>query len=85
MKAKEFVLDEQTTIKVYKRSSSRSIRISLDPSGEVRVSIPNWVPYKAAVEFAKSKREWIKAKRPQIKLLEDNQRIGKNNRSGQEN
>jgi predicted metal-dependent hydrolase len=81
MTTKEFILDEQTIIKVSKRSSSRKIRLTIDPSsGQVKVSIPRWVPYKAAVDFAKSKKAWIDAQRPVAKVLEEGRQIGKNHR-----
>ncbi|HEY4964064.1 MAG TPA: SprT family zinc-dependent metalloprotease [Candidatus Saccharimonadales bacterium] len=78
MKSKEFVLDENTTVKVSKRSSSRSIRLTIAPSGEVRVSIPSWMPFRMGYDFAKSKTAWIIEQKPNQTILTDSQPIGKN-------
>jgi predicted metal-dependent hydrolase len=78
MKSKQFVLDEQVTLLVSKRASSRRIRISIAGNGLVRASIPRWVPYSAAVDFAKTKLPWIKSKMPNKLLFEEDRAIGKN-------
>ena len=74
---KAFALDERTTITVYKRKASRSLRLSITPKGDIRVSIPHWVPYGDGVKFAKSRISWIEAQRPQTKFLTHGQRVGK--------
>lgn len=67
------------TVKLYKRRDSRSIRLSISSTGEVRVSMPNWVSYDAGIKFALSKRNWI-LKQLQNKTtvqLSDGQAVGK--------
>lgn len=65
-------------VTLYKRRGNRSLRLSLGAGGEIRVSIPSWVPYKAGEQFAKSKAEWITAhRRPTTSGLQHGQAIGK--------
>ena len=78
MKSKEFVIDENIVVKVSKRSSSRKLRLTIATNGEVRVSIPTWMPFKIGVDFAKSKRSWIIEQTPRQKILVSNEAIGKN-------
>ena len=65
-----------------KRKGARHIRLSVTAAGVVRVGLPNWVPYSAGVEFAKSRAEWIQkhAAVHRVKLLEEGQHIGKAHR-----
>ena len=80
MPFKEFVLDEDTTITVYKRKKSRSLRLSVNAEGRIRVSIPHWTPYSAGVQFAQSKKSWIASQRRTPELLVDGQPVGKAHR-----
>lgn len=77
MPSKIFELDNELTIKIYKRKSSRNLRLSVAPDGEVRVSIPAWAPYRVGVEFARSRQAWIRAQARSPHLLADGQAIGK--------
>lgn len=74
------MLDEQTPITIYKRKTSRSLRLSITAKGEIRVSIPTWAPYRSGLEFAKSRQAWIQNQRPASRLLEHGQPIGKAHR-----
>ncbi len=65
------------TVTLQKRRGSRNLRISISPSGLVKVSLPPWAPYKMASEYAWSKREWILKNRPTLQLIADNTRVGK--------
>ena len=80
MALKKFELSNGLEITVYKRRSSRSIRLSIAASGEVRVSVPFWVPYKAGVTFAESRRSWIIEQRLVPATLLEGQLIGKQHR-----
>lgn len=64
MAFKEFPLDEQGSVKIYKHRASRSLRLSIAPSGAVRVTIPTWAPYSAGLTFAKNRLDWIRQQRP---------------------
>ncbi len=77
MAQKQFALDERTTITVYKRKSSRNLRLSIAADGTIRVSIPTWAPYSAGIRFAKSRSAWLEAQRQPKQYLADGQRIGK--------
>jgi predicted metal-dependent hydrolase len=76
MAFKTFMLGDQP-ITVYKRRSSRSLRLSLAADGKVKVSIPVWAPYRAGVEFARSRQAWIEEQRKPPTLLVTGQPIGK--------
>jgi hypothetical protein len=67
------------TVKLYKRKGSRAIRLSVSLAGEVRVSLPYWLPYDAGARFASSKVDWIQARLKERTgiLLVDRQAIGK--------
>jgi predicted metal-dependent hydrolase len=78
MPNKDFTLDSGLAITVYKRKANRSLRLSIAPSGKVRVSIPAWAPYRAGVEFARSRQAWIREQyRPALALVHG-QAVGKN-------
>jgi len=65
-------------VTLYKRRGNRSLRLSLGSGGEVRVSLPYWVPYAAGEQFARSREAWILAHRsPTPALLEDGHAVGK--------
>ncbi len=62
-----------------KRRGTRSLRLSINPSGRIRVSLPYWVPYKTAINFAKSRRDWIAEQQVlnQHALLSNGLKVGK--------
>jgi hypothetical protein len=82
MAQKTFALNERTTITIYKRRGNRSLRLSIRPDGHVRVSIPAWAPYKAGVDFAKTRLNWIEenSQNRAQGLLQAGQVIGKAHR-----
>jgi predicted metal-dependent hydrolase len=73
---KQFSFNDLTVI-IYKRKAARSLRLSLRPDGEIRVSIPLWLPYKAGLEFAKAREEWIREQQVPVVTLAQGQSIGK--------
>lgn len=77
MPVKTVWLDDSTKLQISKRRSSRNIKLSINSKGEVRISIPRWTPYSAAVAFAKSRYDWIRANLPDQKILENGQLIGR--------
>ncbi len=80
MPAKEYMLTDALSVKVYKRKSNRSLRLSISATGSVRVTIPAWAPYRAGYEFAKSRLGWIEQQRVLPKALAHGQAIGKAHR-----
>jgi len=67
-------------VKLYKRRDSRSIKISLNHSNEVKVTLPSWVPYRAGLEYVKSKSEWISRHQKPAPRLGQGTQIGKSHR-----
>jgi predicted metal-dependent hydrolase len=67
------------TVKLYKRKGSRALRLTVSLAGEVRVSIPYWLPYDAGARFASTKVDWIQAQLRErtTTVLIDGQAIGK--------
>lgn len=81
MAFKEFRLNPDLPVKVYKRKTSRSLRLSVTAAGEVKVSIPTWTPYAHGLSFANSKLSWIQAQLPAAPpLLQHGQAVGKAHR-----
>jgi predicted metal-dependent hydrolase len=80
MPGKDFQLEGGLAVTVYKRRTNRHLRLTIGPSGEVRVSIPAWAPYKAGLAFARSRYDWIMSRRPSTALLADGQAVGKAHR-----
>lgn len=81
MAYKQFHLDSVGTVKIYKRKNSRSIRLSVTAAGEVRVSIPSWMPYASGWGFVQAQGKWIESHRVQAQPpLVDGQQIGKAHR-----
>lgn len=81
MATKIVEIPEIGAVTLYKRRGNRSLRLSLAADGEIRVSLPSWVPYKAGEQFARSKAEWIAAhRRPKSNGLQHGQAVGKAHR-----
>ena len=77
MPSKDYVLDGDLPVTVHKRKNSRYLRLSLAPSGKVRVSIPAWAPYSAGLKFAKSRQAWIRQQHKPVRQLSQGQAVGK--------
>jgi predicted metal-dependent hydrolase len=77
MPSKNFILDGDLPVTVYKRRTNRNLRLSITPSGQVRVSIPAWAPYRAGLDFARSRQTWIRAQHSPLKPLAHGQAVGK--------
>jgi hypothetical protein len=78
MATKQVDIPQIGTVTLYKRRGNRSLRLSVGADGEIRVSIPSWVPYKAGEEFARAKADWIVAHRkPPAAGLQHGQSVGK--------
>ena len=77
MPSKNFILDGDLPVTVYKRRTNRNLRLSITPSGQVRVSIPVWAPYRAGLDFARSRQAWIRGQHNPVKPLSHGQAVGK--------
>ncbi|HSW99530.1 MAG TPA: SprT family zinc-dependent metalloprotease [Patescibacteria group bacterium] len=81
MATKQIELPNLGTVMLYKRRGNRSLRLSIGSAGEIRISMPYWLPYKAGEQFAISKAAWIAAHRlPKPADLKHGQAIGKAHR-----
>jgi predicted metal-dependent hydrolase len=82
MATKQVVIPNIGEVTIYKRRGNRSLRLSIGANGEVRVSMPYWLPYRAGEQFVTSKAEWIVANRHTTHpvLLQHGQTIGKAHR-----
>lgn len=82
MSSRTITLPDIGEITLYKRRSNRTIRLSMGDDGTVRVTLPYWVPYKAAERFALSKTEWIAQHQATrgLSALTHGQRVGKAHR-----
>lgn len=64
-------------VRLYKRKGARHIRISITSTGEVRVTMPTWAPYRLGYEFAITKTDWIISRKPVQDLLIHKGQVGK--------
>ena len=81
MATKQIIIPDVGNVTFYKRKGNRSMRLSVGPSGDIRVSLPYWVPYKVAEEFVKAKRQWVaKHRAASSVLVEHGSHIGKSYR-----
>lgn len=81
MATKQVRIPEVGTVTLYKRRGNRSLRMSIGANGEIRVSLPYWLPYKAGEQFALSRAGWIMENRPPAgPLLRHGMGIGKAHR-----
>lgn len=65
-------------VKVTKRRGSKSIRLSINADGQVRLTQPTWLPYSASITFLNQKQHWVEQQRAaRITTIEPGQNIGK--------
>ena len=81
MATKQVEIPNVGTVTLYKRRGNRSIRLSVGAGGEIRVSLPYWLPYAAGEQFARSKVSWIlEHGQPAAAHLQHGQAVGKAHR-----
>src|SRR5262249_22134652 len=76
MAFKEIHIDNVGLVPFYKHRASKSVRIKISGS-DVKVTMPTWMPYKAAVMYVNQKSDWIIANLRQPSVLENGATIGK--------
>jgi predicted metal-dependent hydrolase len=66
-------------VEIIRHAMAKKLRLSFTRSGEPRVTIPKWAPFKAGEAFAKQHADWIMEHRPAIQhsILHQGQHIGK--------
>ncbi len=79
MPARIFEVEGIGKVAVYRRKGTRRLTIRIAEDG-VRVSTPPWAPYKTALTFVASKREWIAKHQQPSLLFGDNTKVGKYHR-----
>lgn len=80
MAVKIIDVPELGTIHLYKRRKSKTMRLSVTHAGDIRVSLPYWVPYRLGIEFAQKRTNWLLEHRASPSVLLSGQQIGKANR-----
>lgn len=82
MPSKTINYPEIGDVQISKRKGSKSIRISMGHEGLVKVTMPQWTPYKVAEAFLLSKQAWLIEQKSKIHNpgFSNNERIGKNHR-----
>ena len=70
------------TVLLQRRAGTRHVRMSVRADGRIRVGLPAWMPYKAAIAFVKTQRDWLEKHRPPAKsqTLTPDMQIGKAHR-----
>lgn len=63
-------------VKVSRRQGSRSIRITVSQTGEVRLSLPPRVSLEDGLNFLKDKQAWVQQHTKEQEFLDDGARIG---------
>jgi len=59
MSAKQTIIPGIGPVNLVRRRNSKSLRLSVDHEGKVRVSMPTWMPYRVGITFARSKASWL--------------------------
>lgn len=77
MAVKKFDVEGIGSVSLYKRRGAKNIRLSIAHSGEVRVTLPLWAPYRSGLDFLSQHAEWINQQRPEEKLIPQGHPIGK--------
>lgn len=71
-------IPELGEVTLRKRRGSRNIRLKVDTSGKVTVSLPYLVPYKLATEYIKKHSDWVRAQQKKyISRLSDGMKVGR--------
>jgi predicted metal-dependent hydrolase len=78
MAVKAFEVSGLGLVYVYKRRGAKSLRLSVTADGQIRVTIPNWAPYRSGIEFARNKQGWLlEHQRANREVFRHGQRVGK--------
>lgn len=78
MSSKSVQIPEIGSVRLRKSRRNKFIRLSVNHDGDIKVSMPPWVPFRVGVEFAKTKKKWINDRKPQPVFINHGQQIGKN-------
>lgn len=78
MRHKSVFINGVGDVTIYKLRRNKSIRLSIDRNGGIRVSIPMWSPFKVGALFALNHKDWITNQRAKhtVHLIENGAKIG---------
>jgi predicted metal-dependent hydrolase len=76
MAVKNVTVEGIGDVALYKRRGVSHVRLSVASSGNIRITLPMWTPYKVGIDFAKSRADWIKQQVKPPKLMHDSQIVG---------
>ncbi len=77
MAQKTYNFEDIGKVTFYKRRGSKSIRIRINGTN-VKVTLPIWVPYRAAIEFVNQRKNWILSNKKSSSVLYNGVIIGQN-------
>jgi predicted metal-dependent hydrolase len=77
MAIKRIELADIGTVTLQKRRGNRSMRISINARGAIKITLPPWAPFRLAEDYARSKEAWIRKHRPTPQVISDKVRVGK--------
>lgn len=77
MAFRQFTLSDGTPVNIYKRRTSRHVRLTVTADDMIKVSIPRWAAYGVGLKFAESRLAWIQSQRRPGRLLINGQPVGK--------
>lgn len=77
MSVKKVVVDGVGEVHMYRKTGVKNIRLSVAANGQIRVSMPRWTPYGFAIDFVKTKSDWLLSQAKSPAVIIDRQPIGK--------
>lgn len=79
MAQKTIEIDGIGSVLLQRRAGTKHIRLSVRADGRIRVGLPVWMPYKAAVAFVKTQADWLEKHKVSAAnvLLVPDMKIGK--------
>lgn len=77
MPKKLIVFDGIGSVALYKRRGAKSMKLTIGHNGDIRVTLPFWVPYHLGRQFVEQRKEWLISRKPQFASLTDGLRVGK--------
>ena len=77
MSIKRIEVPDIGTVTLQKKRGNRALRINIANNGQIKVTMPPWAPYKIALDFVSSKKDWIKVHKPPTQYLQHERRVGK--------
>lgn len=70
-------IPEVGEVQLAKHANSKSIRISIGADQKVKVTLPKWVPYQAAISFVHTRKNWILENRKPVEAIKSGVPVGK--------